>query len=234
MKRLITTAAALLVLLSVQVQAGAPHPDRVADFGGPRFFTGSFQLGYYDGIGVHVAGTFANFAEGFPFQVRLGLGYAWVPTGDALLARRVFIDNNTNGTPQSNGKFWDGRLDVLFPVKIMASLPRTKVFAGIRRNHYTANFEYIGGNETFVVNCNQWGMGGGLETAFALSPRVDMLVSAGADYYFRGEMSGHDTYYRPNGDDLHAIGDYTYKDADAAIAQPDLNTRLMLGIGYRF
>jgi hypothetical protein len=233
MKSLIAIAAVLIVLPGVHVEAGTANQERLPDFGGPAFFTGSFQLGYYDGVGVHVSGTFANFAEGFPFQIRLGLGYAWVPTGDALLARRVFIDNATNGTPQSNGKFWDGRLDVLFPVKIL-SLQRTKVVGGIRRNHYSANFEYIGGNETFVVNCNQWGMGGGLETAFALSPRVDMLVSVGADYYFRGEMSGHDTYYRPNGDDLHAIGDYTYKDADAAIDQPDFNTRVMLGVGYRF
>lgn len=233
MKRILWTAAVLIVLFGTQIQAGSPSQTPVADFGGPRFFTGGIHLGYYGGVGLHASGTFGNFAEGFPFQVRLGLGYSWVPTGDALLARRVFIDANTNGTPQSNGKFWDGRVDVLYPVKFL-SLHRAKVFGGIRRNHYTANFEYIGGNETFIVNCNQWGMGGGLETAFALSPRVDMLVTAGADYYFRSEMSGHDTYYRPDGDDLHAIADYTYKDADAAIDQPDFNTRLMLGIAYRF
>ena len=233
MKRSIPTIVLLVVLAFAQAQAGTPDAQNVQEFGGPRFFTGGFQLGYYDGVGIHVSGTFANLAEDFPFQIRLGLGYAWVPTGDALLARRVFIDNNTNGTPQSNGKFWDTRLDILYPVKLF-SLNRSKVFFGLRRNNYTANFEYIGGNETFIVNCNQWGTGGGIETAWALSPRVDMQVSVGADYYFRGEMSGHDTYYRPNGDDLHAIGDYTYKDADAAIAQPDFNTRLMLGIGYRF
>jgi hypothetical protein len=195
--------------------------------------TGQVQLGYFGGPGVHCSGTVANFAEGFPFRLRLGLGYSWVPSGDALLARRVFIDNNTNGTPRAWGTVWDGRMDILYPISLL-SLSRSMVYGGLRRSSFVARFEYIGGNETFNVNTKQWGVGGGVETSFALSPRVDMVFQLGADYYFRGELSGHDTYYRPDGDDLHAIANYTYKDADAAIDQPDIESRLMLGVAYRF
>lgn len=198
-----------------------------------RFFTGEVFSGYFSGVGIHVSGTVSHLADGFPFEVRLGLGYAWVPTGDAVAARRVFIDQNTNGSPRGNGKVWDARLDIMYPIKLL-SLRNSRIFAGARHANYTAHFEYIGGNETFDVNNNPWGVGGGLETSFAVSPRLAMVVTGGVDYYFRTLLSGHDTYYRPNGDDLHEKEDFTYKDADAAIAQPNLNTRLMLGVSYKF
>ena len=198
-----------------------------------KLFSGEVFSGYFSGVGIHVSGTVANLAEGFPFEVRLGLGYAWVPTGDAVAARRVFIDQNTNGSPRGNGKVWDARLDIMYPIKLF-TLRNSRIFAGARHANFTAHFEYIGGNETFDVNSNPWGVGGGLETSFAVSPRVAMVVTGGVDYYFRTLMSGHDTYYRPNGDDLHEKEDFTYKDADAAIAQPNLNTRLMLGVSYKF
>ncbi len=198
-----------------------------------RNFTGEVFTGYFAGVGLHVSATVNHFADGFPFQLRLGLGYAWVPTGDAMRARRVFIDQNTNGSPRGHGKMWDARLDVLMPIKLF-SLKNSRLFVGARKAAYNAYFEYIGGNETFDVISKPWGVGGGLETSFALSPRVDMLVTAGADYYFRSLLTGHDTYYRPNGDDLNAKEDFTYKDADEAVAQPNLNTRIMFGVAYHF
>ena len=198
-----------------------------------RYFTGEVYTGYFAGVGLHVAATVNHFADGFPFQLRLGLGYAWVPTGDAMRARRVFIDQNTNGSPRGHGKMWDARVDILMPIKLF-SLKRSRLFFGPRKASYTAYFEYIGGNETFDVISKPWGVGGGLETSYALSPRVDMIVTAGADYYFRSLLTGHDTYYRPNGDDLNAKEDFTYKDADEAVAQPNLNSRIMFGVAYRF
>ncbi len=198
-----------------------------------RFFTGNIQMGFYDGAGVHFSGTFANFAQGFPFGLRVGIGHAWIPAGDAMQARRVFIDQNTNGDPRSKGSLWDGRFDLLYPVKLF-SLDRAKIFGGLRRSMFNGYFEYIGGNETFDVINSEWGVGGGLESAFALSPVVDMTVSFGVDYYFRGELSGHDTYYNANGNDLNAKENFTYADADAVINDTGVNSRLMVGIAYRF
>jgi hypothetical protein len=220
------------MLAAVSAVGNPPRP--LGSHPSPKqIFIGEVLVGYFDGVGIHASGMLSDFAEGFPFKVRLGLGFARVPAGDALLARKVFINDANNGTPTKKAKVWDARLDVMYPVNVL-NLKRTLVFAGPRRANFTAHFEYIGGAETFDVNSNHWGIGGGMETAFALSPRVDMVVTAGSDYYFRTTMSGHDTYYRPSGDDLHAIDNYTFKDADAAINQPQLQMRIMCGVAYHF
>lgn len=226
-------AVLLLALLGTAVGADRQNSPAPLSDGGKRWLVGDVKLGYYQGLGFHMSATALNFARDFPFSVRLGLGYARVASGDAWAARRVFINDNTNGTARSNARVWDARLDVLYPVKLL-DLKRTMIFAGPRHSDFDAYFEYIGGAETFDVKTQQWGLGGGIETAFALSPRVDMVFSLGADYYFRGTLSGHDTYYRPNGDDTHPIEDYTYAEADQAINQPDVMTRLMAGFSYHF
>jgi hypothetical protein len=233
MKKVIMAAVLIVAMSGTSILAQSHMIPSAAALDQKAIITGGMQLGYFGGPDLLFSATAANFAEGFPFRVRLGLGYAWVPSGDALAARRIFINNATNGTPKSWGTLWDGRLDVLYPVSLF-SLKRSMIYGGLRRSSFVARFEYIGGNETFNVNTKQWGVGGGLQTAFALSPRVDMVFQGGADYYFRSQLSGHDTYYNPNGDDVHPIADYTYKDADAAIDQPDFETRLTLGVAYRF
>ena len=222
-----------VIMLAGSVAAVNPQQSRTSADDGPHWLVGSLQTGYYSGLGFTMSATAQDFAQDFPFSVRLGLGFSRVTSGDEWAARRVFINNNTNGTARSNARIWDVRLDLLYPVKIL-NLNRTKVFAGPRHSDYNAYFEYIGGAETFNVRAKQWGLGGGVETAFALSPLVDMVVSVGADYYFRSTLSGHDTYYRPDGNDTHPIADYTYADADKAINQPDVLTRLMVGLAYHF
>lgn len=198
-----------------------------------RWLIGQAQLGYYGGVGFHGSFTANNFADGFPFSIRLGLGHSHVSGGDAWAARRVFINNATNGTARDNSSVWDVRLDLLYPVKLM-KLKNTHVFGGLRHSDFNAFFEYIGGAETFDVRAHLWGLGGGVETSFPLNPRLSMVFSVGADYYFRGTIDGHDTYYRPNNDNTNPIDNYTYADADKAINQPDVMTRLMLGWAYRF
>ena len=223
----------LTVLLAGTAYASGQNTSEPKKAQGRHWLVGGIQMGYYSGVGFHLSATAQNFAEDFPFAVRLGLGYSRVPAGDEWAARRVFINNNTNGTARSNAHVWDARLDLMYPVKIL-NLKRTMVFAGPRRSDFDAYFEYIGGAETFDVITKQWGVGGGVETAFALSPLVDMVFSLGADYYFRGTLAGHDTYYRPDGNDTHPIDDYTYAEADKAINQPDVLTRLMVGLSYHF
>ena len=228
-----TAVIFLVMLLTGSVAAVNPQPSRPSADDGPHWLVGGLQMGYYSGLGFNMSATAQDFAQDFPFSVRLALGFARVSSGDEWAARRVFINNNTNGTARSNARIWDVRLDLLYPVKIL-NLNRTKLFAGPRHSDFDAYFEYIGGAETFNVKAKQWGLGGGVETAFALSPLVDMIVSVGADYYFRSTLSGHDTYYRPDGNDTHPIADYTYADADKAINQPEVLTRMMVGLAYHF
>lgn len=207
----------------------APEPYQ----GTPRLFSGTIMTGYHSGPTFYAGGTFNQVATGFPFGVRVGVERSIVNPGDAWLARAVFINGNTNGTARKKGKTWDARLDLLYPITFL-KLDRTNVFFGGRYTDFDAYFEYIGGAETFDVFSHHFGVGGGLETAFAMSARVDLLVSAGLDYYFPGTIDGHDTYYRPNNYNTHPIDNYTYQDADAAINQPDVATRITFGIGYHF
>lgn len=225
-------AAALLGSSAVAQTQSQPKYQR-PNYAEPRLFTGSMQVGYFNGANVHFAGTFDNFAGGFPFAVRFGVGHSWSEAGDALLARRVFIDNATNGTPKSSATIWDARLDFLYPLDLL-SLERSKVFAGVRRTRYSGYFEYVGGNETFNIEGTQWGVGAGVETAFSISPLVDMTFGVGVDQFFKGELYGHGSYYRPDGDDVDPTGNYTWKDADAAANQPVFETRFLLGLAYRF
>lgn len=234
MTRKLYTAVLLLSLAGISALADPVPAQEQESFSAERLFTGSVQFGYSGGKSIFVAGKFSNFIQGLPVCARLGLGVVKFDPGDAWMARRVFINNATNGTARDHGTIWSGRLDVLYPVNITPSLKNTFLFGGPRYSSFRGYFEYIGGAETFDVFTQQWGIGGGLETGFPISPRVDLLATLGTDYYFRSTIDGHDTYYRPNGDDTHPIDNYTYADADKAINQPELELNLMLGVAYHF
>ena len=106
-------------------------------------------------------GFAAGFADGFPLHPRFGIGYTSVEPGSALDARRVFINNNTNGTPGERGRVWDFKLDLLFPVDVLAPR-RAYAFGGVRHATFNANFSFVGGNEDLDVRSKYWGFGGGL------------------------------------------------------------------------
>ena len=48
----------------------------------------------------------------------MNFGYTQLNPSDALDARHIFINDNTNGTPQKKGRIFDFRLDFLIPVAI--------------------------------------------------------------------------------------------------------------------
>lgn len=202
-------------------------PLKAADFGG------GIKLGYYGGRGWQAFATVGNFVSNLPVAVRLGVGYTSTDPGSATDARRIFINNATNGVPQEKGWAWSFRGDVLVPVKLKF-LGGSLLFFGPRYSSFTANFKFIGGNEFFDVVSKQWGLGMGLEHRFPLGKHFDLMLTAGADYFPDGELMGHDTAYRPDGDDINPREDYEYRDADNAINQPKLEPLLMLGVTYWF
>ncbi len=218
-----------LLLLSNSVRAQAPGSGGSSD---PWVLVG-LRAGYRDGAGIEAYGMLSDFAQGFPLAVRLGISRTAVQPGSAWDARRIFINNNTNGDPEKKGRSWDVKLDFLVSASLFA-LPRTYVYGGVRHASFTGNFRFVGGNEDFDVTSSQWGLGAGLESYFAVSSRVDFVINGGLDHFFAGTLSGHDTSYSPDGEDINPREDYTYSDADAAIAQPKWEPVLMFGLAYRF
>lgn len=223
-----TIVIAGLILLA----SGSPMAQSVSPSTGP-VVSGGLEIGYFGGPGFQAFGTLSNVADGFPMDIRLALGYTRVEPGLSAEARRVFINDATNGIPEESGRQMDFRMDMLYPVQVLG-FKRAYVFGGPRHVRFVSNFRYIGGNEDFDVRSNQWGLGGGVESHFAVSRTIDLVVQLGLDYYFESTLSGHDTKYSPDGDNANGRDGYTYEDADAAIDQPKIEPRVMMGFAYNF
>jgi hypothetical protein len=196
-------------------------------------FTGNLQIGYQGGLGFQLGGKVSNFAQGFPMNLQLSVAYRSMDPGNAADARRIFINDATNGDPEKHGYMWDFRLDFFYRIHWL-SLERGYIYFGPRYGAFTANFKFIGGNEDFDITSSQWGFGLGMEAAFPMSQKFDFIVSGGIDSYLSSTLSGHDTSYSPDGEDVNPRRDYTFDDASSAVNQPDFEPRLMIGIGYKF
>jgi hypothetical protein len=194
---------------------------------GTAFSVGGF-VGYQDGLSFQAIGIAHNFARGVPFQARLRLARTSVEPGSAPDARRIFINNATNGTPKEKGSTWDFGLDALYPTGA-----RSNFFAGVRHTRFKANFKYVGGNEDFDVTSSHWGLAAGMEAAYPVGAKMALVISGGAEYFFSSRLTGHDTSYSPDGDNVNPREDYTYSDADAAVDQPKLRPLVLLGFTYR-
>ena len=197
------------------------------------YWSGGLNAGYNSGIGIMGNIRLSNFAEDFPFAIRLAIEYTSVDPGDPVAARSIFINDATNGVPQKFGFIWDFRLDFIYKVKFLG-IPKTFLFAGPRYSMFTAVFNFIDGNEFFNINSNQWGFGGGIETDFPISDRFAIAFNTGLDYYFLSEIYGHDTSYFPDGTIINGKKNYTYQSADNAINQPKLVLKFLMGFNYYF
>lgn len=204
----------------------------LALFAHPKVSAG-FLLGYTDNIGGNVYGTISNFSYDVPLSLRFSLGYTITDAGKPLDARRTFINDATNGTPEESGYIWEFRLDFTYPVKLF-SLNKTNIIIGPRYSMFTGNFKFIGGNEFFDVTADQWGIGTGLETHLGISPNMSFVFAAGFDYYFQSKLVGHDTAYSPDGQNVNPRQGYSYQDADDAVNQPKYEFRIMGGLNFNF
>lgn len=194
-------------------------------------FSVGAQVGMLNGVGGLLFIRTSNFAEDFPFSMKLGVGVSFSDAGDPLAARKIFINNNTNGIPEKNGQTWDFNLDFLYKYRILG-FKRNYFYAGPRYIQFTGNFNFIGGNEDFDVTSDQWGVGIGIENYFKIIPALDLVVNIGYDYYIKSTLYGHDTSYNPDGQDLNPREDYKFKDADEAINQPNHQIKTMIGLSY--
>jgi hypothetical protein len=202
---------------------------------GSKYSVGLFS-GYSRGLGFHGNISLHDFMAGFPFKMRLGIGYSHLNPGNALDARRIFVNNNTNGTPEKTGKSFDIRLDLMVNETIF-NINNSFLVFGPRFSTFLGDYKFVGGNEDFEVKSRQWGAGAGIEHHFRMYKNIDFVMSYGLDFYFPSTLSGHDTSYSPDNDNVNVRTDnqngdlpFSYRDADRAIAQPRFMPRLMLGI----
>ena len=197
-------------------------------------YSAGISMGYNHGFGFKADGIVSDFAQDFPLKLRFAIGYSITSNpGSSPDARRIFINNATNGTPEKQGWFWDYKFDFMYRVNWL-SKKRLYLFGGPRFQSFTGNFKYIGGNEDFDVITSQWGVGIGLQGFFSMSPTLDLTLSTGVDYFFSSMLKGHDTEYFPDNENVNPREDYKYADADKAINQPELMLSLMIGISYKF
>ncbi len=194
-------------------------------------YSAGAQVGYDNGPGFRVSGAISDFAVDFPLEFQLGLGYFRMNPGDAADARRIFINDATNGIPEKRGWLWDIRFDFVYKTGLFSPV-RSYFFGGPRYSLFTGNFKYVGGNEDFDVTSNQWGIGLGMKNLFKMTSWLNLVVTSGADYYLSSTLRGHDTAYNPDGDDQNARNDYEYDDADEAINQPKFKYHLLIGVSF--
>ena len=202
-------------------------------------FSLGFSTGYNRGLGFNAHFTALNPIQSLPVHIRLGMGYTTLDPGNSADARRIFINNATNGVPEEKGKSFDYRLDFLWESNIL-NLEESYIVFGPRYSSFTANFKYVGGNEDFDVTSKQFGIGLGAETHFKISNSFNLVALVGLDYFFNNTLKGHDTSYSPDDDNVNPRNDnenndeqFTFSDANEAIKQPSLMPRVMLGVVYK-
>ncbi len=195
--------------------------------------------GYYDGPSV--SGTFglADLFQKVPIGAEIELGYSWTRTGDAALARDVFINQDDNGDQdaQSSGGVLDLGLNAVYPLNQTYGPVKFTVFGGPRYSRWAVRHEYVGGNEDFDVVAHSWGLGAGLRGSLPLNKNFSAIMQLGLDYYFPTSIYGHDATYYPNDSNINARTNgagltYTYADATRATTVPRFRPRVMVGIQF--
>jgi len=194
-------------------------------------FSAGLGIGYSMSFAARGEGLVTNFAQGFPFGLGFAITYTGVDPGDPWGARRIFIANAHNGTPEKHGETWDFRMDFMYKIGIKG--PReTYLYAGVRNSFFDGTFRYVGANEEFDVTSDQWGVGLGAKGLFEISSRVDLSLTLGVDSYFDGSLHGHDTTYSPNNENVNPHENFTYEDAAGVINTPKFVPVLMIGLSY--
>ena len=67
---------------------------------------GSLLADYTGGPGFEASFAVSEFTPSLPLTARLGIGYHTLDPGKPAEARRIFINNATNGVPEKHGRVW--------------------------------------------------------------------------------------------------------------------------------
>jgi hypothetical protein len=223
--------AGALRVAFVALLAASALPARAMDYGFTLFG------GYQDGASTRLAAVVGDLIPRAPVAFSAGVGYAVRDPGDPRQARQVFINQNTDGTPEKSGRVWDLRLDAIYLFRV-AGFSELGVFAGVRRSYFMGDFKFVGGNEDFEVTANQWGWGLGVRMGWALGRDWSLTGQVGFDHYPTWSLDGHTATYASDGTIIDGRNNnngvaYTIRDADRAINQPRFVPSLLQGVTWR-
>jgi hypothetical protein len=215
------------IVLGIVFVAGlsATGTTRAADLG----VTG--LLGYQQGFGIRATGEAADLVAGAPIGLTLSVAYVLMDPGNPDAARSVFINDATNGTPETSGHAWTLGLNAVWYLRV-PGVERFGLVLGPRFTTFSGRFHYVGGNEDFYVTTDEWGVGTGAQCSVPLSPHWGLAVSVGFDWYPAASLYGHDTSYSTGGTIVNGKHAYTWADANAAVNQPEFVPSLMIGVSW--
>ncbi len=74
-----------------------------------------FSLGSNGGFGGEIHGMVSNLTSESSINLRFAVGYTSLKPGIPADARRIFINDATNGVPEEKGRIYDYKLDFLNP-----------------------------------------------------------------------------------------------------------------------
>lgn len=194
-------------------------------------------LGGWQGGGVlRLTATASKVVAKVPLSFDLGVGHAFIDPGNAALARQVFINQNSGGTPEERGGVWDFRADGVWGIAVKG-FTDVGLSLGVRYSIYSGRFKYVGDNEDFTITSNAWGFGVGARGSLPINKKLSLTAAAGLDWFPTQTLYGHDaSYSSDNVNDGRTDGNgvpYTWSSADRAVNQPWLLPNLLVGVSWR-
>jgi hypothetical protein len=202
------------------------EPARAVDLGV------SGLIGYQQGFGIRAAGDASHLVKGLPLGLSFSVAYVMMDPGDPAAARSIFINDGTDGTPETSGQSWTLGLNLVWNLRV----PGVEGFGlvlGPRFSAFSGRFKYVGGNEDFTVTSNEWGVGTGAQCTIPLSRHWGIALSAGFDWYPSATLYGHDTSYASDGTIVNGRNNYTWASANAAVNQPQFVPSILIGVAWR-
>jgi hypothetical protein len=190
------------------------------------------MLGYQQGFGIRATGEAARLIQDAPLGLSFSIAYVFMDPGNAQAARSIFINDATNGTPETSGQTWTLALNAIWYLRV-PGVEDFGIVLGPRFSAFSGRFKYVGGNEDFNVTTDEWGVGTGVQCNVPLSPHWGIAISAGFDWYPSATLYGHDTSYSTNGTIINGNNAYTWVDANAAVNQPQYVPSILIGVSWR-
>ncbi len=146
MKKIISVCLMVILLMTTLISA---ETAKISDSSNKPSVKIGVALGSNGGFGGEIQGMISNLTQEMPINLRFAFGYTSLKPGIPADARRIFINDATNGVPVEKGRIYSYKFDFLIPFNLFA-FEKSFLYVGPRYKRFTANFNFIGGNEISI------------------------------------------------------------------------------------